>query len=566
MRYYYRLIKKYLSFKLGNKKLLAELFITAIIRTGLHLLIPVPVAMVVDYATEGNYQAAIWSVALFFVVAIVYAFFYHLNYVAYGKNSVYIHDMLQKRILDKVISLDQDYTKKISHAEIINTGFEDVVKCQRIPDYLFDFALSIVSIVADAIVLVFVDPLIGGIALILTVISVLIFIYHMRRRDYYANLRRSHQDEISDLYNQIIDGYKEVHAFNLEKNLQKIIKNEEKEWKKDYYRQRIHSDLGGALTPLIQGLGRIIAYGIAAYLILNGEYSVATLVLVIGYFENMHESFDSATEIIVEITRSNVAINRVYKLLNYRPKQKIIFGNNDNDDIKGTVVFDNVSFTYGRKPLMKNVSFEIAPHTLTGIVGKSGSGKSTIFKLLLRLYKPTHGKIAIDGKNIFSYDEKVHSTNVSIVTQRPFVFDMSIKDNLSLVDSNTEHQIEACKKAGVHDAIMKLKKGYNTRLVGDGENLSAGQKQLLSLARTLLSKSEILLFDEVTSALDADTTEEIINVLKKLKKDHTVLVITHKPEVMRKMDELLIIERGVLVGRGTHRDLLRNKYYKLLQK
>lgn len=566
MKYYYKLIKKYLTFKVTSKKLLAELLITALIRTGLKLLIPIPAAMVVDFATEGKYNAAAWSVLLFLATALAYILFHHLNYVAYGKNALYIHDTLQKVILDKVISLDQDYTKKISHAEIINTGFEDVVKCQRIPDYLFDFLLTIISIIADAVILVFIDPLIGGIALALTIISIALFVYHMRRRDYYADRRRSHQDEISGLYNQIIDGHKEVHAFNLEKDLRNIIKKEKNEWKKEYSRQRLHSDLGGGLTPAIQGLGRVVAYAIAGTLILKGEYNVATLVLAIGYFENMHDSFDDATDIIVELTRSNVAINRVYRLLNYKPPRKLEFGNNNNDDIKGDVIFENVSFTYGRKPLMKNVSFHITPHSLTGIVGKSGSGKSTIFKLLLRLYKPTRGKIMIDGKDIFSYNEKVHATNVSIVTQKPFVFDMTIKENLSLVDPNFEHQVEACKKAGVHDDIMRLEKGYDTPLVGDGENLSSGQKQLLSLARTLLSKSEILLFDEVTSALNADMTDEIIGVLQKLKKDHTVLVITHKPEVMRKMDELIVIDHGSLVGRGTHRNLLRNKYYQLLQK
>ena len=566
MRYYLRLLKKYLSFRAWDNKLLAMLIVTALLRTGAKLLIPIPVAAITDSATEGDYNMALIYVGVFLVVTMVYSFFHHLNYVAYSKNALYIHDYLQRKILDKVISLDQDYAKKISHAEIINTGFEDVVKCQRIPDYVFDLTLMGVSIFADAIILVVIDPLIGGITFILTTLSFIIFLYHMRRRDYYANLRRTHQDEIASIYNQVIDGHKEVHAFNLEKDLRSLVEEEKRGWKRQYYKQRIHSDLGGSLTPFIQGVGRIIAYGIAAYLILKGEYSVATLVLVMGYYENMHNSFDEATDIIFEITRSNVATNRVYRLLNYKPPRKLEFGKVDNDEIKGEVIFDNVSFTYGRKPLLKNVSFTISPASLVGLVGKSGSGKSTIFRLLLRLYKPTKGKIFIDGKNIFNYNEKVHSTNVSIVTQKPFVFDMTIRQNLSLVDPDIEHQIEACKTVGIHEDIMKLKDGYNTRLVGDGENLSAGQKQLLSLARTLLSKSEILLFDEVTSALDADTTKEVIEVLKKLKKDHTILVVTHKPEVMRQMDELIVIENGTLVGRGTHRDLLRNKFYKLLQK
>ncbi|MBO7699369.1 ABC transporter ATP-binding protein, partial [Candidatus Saccharibacteria bacterium] len=187
-------------------------------------------------------------------------------------------------------------------------------------------------------------------------------------------------------------------------------------------------------------------------------------------------------------------------------------------------------------------------------------------RLLLRLYKPTRGKITIDGKNIKDYNKEVYATNVSIVTQKPFVFDLSIRENLNMVDRNIERQIDACKKAGIHDFIMSLEKGYDTVLVQDGANLSAGHKQLLSLARTLLSKSEVLLFDEVTSTLDSDTTKQVISVLKLLKKDHTVLVVTHKPEVMRAMDELIVLDEGRMVGRGTHQNLLHNKFYQLLQK
>lgn len=566
MKYYFILFKKFFSFKATDKKLLRNLLITAVIRTGLSLAIPLVAAMVVDAATESQFNQALIFVGAFLVVSLLYVFFHHLNYVAYAKNSVFIHDKLQRLILEKVVTLDQDYTKKISHAEIVNTGFEDVTKCQRIPDYLFDFVIAIATVVIDAVILVAVDPLIGGITLGLTLISLVIFVFHMKKRDYYASIRRGHQDEISSLYNQVIEGHKEVHSFNLEDKLRNILNREKHSWKKIYLKQRLHSDLGESLTPLLQGVGRIIAYLLGAYLILKGEYNVATLIIVIGYYENMHENYDNATNILAELSRSFVAINRVHRLLNYKPPKQLHFGDDDEDNIRGEVIFKDVSFTYGRKPLMRNVSFRLPPHSLTGFVGKSGSGKSTIFRLLLRLYKPTRGQITIDGKNIEDYTKKVYATNVGIVTQKPFVFDMTIRQNLSLVDPDPEHQIAACKKAGVHDAIMRLDKGYDTLLVSDGNNLSTGHKQLLALARTLLSKSEVLLFDEVTSTLDADTTKQVISVLKKLKKDHTVLVITHKPEVMRKMDELIVIDQGKMVGRGTHKNLLNNKYYKLLQK
>ncbi|MBR2864223.1 ABC transporter ATP-binding protein [Candidatus Saccharibacteria bacterium] len=566
MRYYYKLLKKFFSLGATDKHLMRNLFITAGLRTGAYLLVPCAAAMIVDSATDGDYTMALVNTGFFAVSAFLYTLFHHMNYKSYADNAMYIHDELQRKILDKVVTFNQDFTKNISQAEIINTAFEDVTMNQRIPDYFFDLITNFISIVADVIIMIFVDPLIGGITFGLTMCAMAVFIYHMKRRDHYTALHREDQDDIAGLYSQMIDGHKEVHTFNMEENLKDILEDNKKDWKRNFFRKRLHSDLGESLTPFLLGSARVISYFIAAGLILKGEYNIATLVLIIGYFDNMQQSYDGVTDIILNITKSSVAIERVYKLLNYKSPRKQKFGTNDTDDIAGKVQFSNVSFTYGRKPQMRKVSFVLYPGSLTGIVGKSGSGKSTIFRLLLRLYKPTRGKILIDGKNIRDYTKEVYASNVSIVTQKPFVFDMSIRENLNMVDSNHEHQIEACKMVGIHDVIMKLSKGYDTILVSDATNLSAGQKQLLALARTLLSKAEILLFDEVTSTLDASTTKQVIGILKKLKKDHTVLVITHKPEVMRQMDELLVIDNGHLVGRGTHKNLLNNKYYKLLQK
>ena len=566
MKYYIDLVKKFFSFGATDKKLLGSLLFALILRTITGLMIPLAAAAIVDAATDQDFPRAFIMTGIFLLITTTYIIFGHLNYKAYAKNANYIHNTLQRKILNKVVTLDQDYTKSISHAEIVNTGFQDVTTCQRIPDYLFEIILKAVTIIADAVILVFVDPLIGGITLGLTAASIVIFIAHMKKRDHYAELRRAHQDEISGLMSQIIDGHKEVHAFNLENSLRTILNREKREWKRIYLKQRWHNDLGRALTPFLQGIGRVLAYFIAGTLILKGEYNIATLVLVVGYYENMHDGYDGIVGILYELSKSKVAINRVHKLLNYRPNKKLKFGLHDNDYIRGEVCFDHVSFTYGRKPLIRDISFTLEPGSLTGIVGKSGSGKSTILRLLLRLYKPTRGKITIDGKNIKDYNKEVYTTNVSIVTQKPFVFDLSIRENLNMVDRNIERQIDACKKAGIHDFIMSLEKGYDTVLVQDGANLSAGHKQLLSLARTLLSKSEVLLFDEVTSTLDSDTTKQVISVLKLLKKDHTVLVVTHKPEVMRAMDELIVLDEGRMVGRGTHQNLLHNKFYQLLQK
>ena len=151
-----------------------------------------------------------------------------------------------------------------------------------------------------------------------------------------------------------------------------------------------------------------------------------------------------------------------------------------------------------------------------------------------------------------------------MVNQKTFVFNFSIKDNLSLIDSNKERQIEVCKRLGIHNYIMSLKNGYNTILKEDATNLSGGQKQLLSLARVLLLNPKIILFDEVTSSLDPKTSHKIFQLINELKKNHTILVITHNKEIMKLSDNLILLEKGKITGIGNHDSLIDNKTYKNL--
>ena len=216
-------------------------------------------------------------------------------------------------------------------------------------------------------------------------------------------------------------------------------------------------------------------------------------------------------------------------------------------------------------PILKNVSFVVKPNELTAIVGKTGSGKTTIFNLLLRMYRVGKGQILIDKLDIYDYSKDVFNSNISIVNQKTFIFNMSIRANLSLIDSNKKRQIDACKRVGIHDFIMSLPDGYSTILKDDATNMSGGQKQLLSLARALLTSSEIILLDEVTSSLDPRTTDKIIKLLDDLKTDHTIIIITHNKDLMRKADKLIVLNNGKVECIGKNDDLIKtNNFYKQL--
>ena len=264
---------------------------------------------------------------------------------------------------------------------------------------------------------------------------------------------------------------------------------------------------------------------------------------------------------VKNVVNCRVSVLRIYDLLTYQPKNMQITENTCEDHIKGQLEFRHVSTSYSGKPILKDVSFQVNPHELTAVVGRSGSGKSTIFNIILRLIKPDSGNVFIDQEDIYHYSFDVYKTNVSVVTQKSILFSMSIRDNLSLVDSNIERQQEVCKRLGIHDEILSLPQGYQTIILDNGSNISTSLKQLLSVARSILTKAEILLFDEVTSSLDTTNTKKVMKVFRELAWDHTVIIITHKKEVMNLADHLIIIDHGKKVADGTPLELANNSYY-----
>ena len=564
---YYKICKKYFKLNANNKKLLLALFFSAFLRSFTVLGFPIFSAKIVDYATNGDFNGAFLNVLYLGINYLIYNIVYHWNYVAYRDNTNYVYTKLQENVVDKVSNYDENFTKKLSKSYLINTTSNDIYEVCMFADRMMDAITHFISLVIALGILLFNNIFIGLIALIFNVLYLYLLDYCQKKKDYYLMGQRKQQDKIVEMFAQTLDGTKEIKSFDMHNKLNEYLEINKKNWSKQYFLKRKYWDRSKVVLPMLIMAARVLAYLIIIIGIAKGNMTVGLLVLVIGYIDRIESENTIFFERINKICNSSVRIDRLYNVMYYNNKNILEFGNNATDDIFGNVTFSNVSFTYENNLILDDVSFDIDSNSLTAIVGKSGSGKSTIFRLLLRLYKLDKGNIYIDGTSIYDYSKDVYSSNVSIATQKPFIFNMSIRENLNLVDSNKEKQIEACKRVGIHDFIMSLPKGYNTLLKEDATDISGGQKQLIALARTLLSKSEILLFDEVTASLDPNTAKQVIKVLKDLKKDHTVIIITHKPKLMKIADKILVIDHGKLVGNGKHNDLLENnKYYQILQK
>ncbi len=560
------MIKKYLNLCKENKKYLYLFLGLLLILAILELIIPVTISSIIDYLTIKNKNQTLFYIGILLILYITYnviQLFTCKTYTIYFKNCfIDIH----KKAMNKIYTLNDDLLSKIPKGRILNIVNIDTINIAEMADYMFDVAMNFgITIV---IVLIFIKQnIVLGIGILaIYIIYLMLANKYTKQATYYEKSQREYTDKLIHLLSQTLNGLKDIQTSGMEKRLNKKYDYLRKSWGNKYeIRRKKYLNYSVNLKYLIR-ITKVFLYLYFMYLILCNQISIGKIILFISYYDRIFECAVNQMNSMSIIRRYTISLNRVVDLLNVDIKNDILYGDIDNDFIRGLVEFKRVSFSYKDIPTIKNINFRAEPNQITALVGHSGSGKTTIANLLLKLYPCNKGKILIDDISIDEYTKDVYSSNVSIVNQSSFLFHMSIKENLGMIDANLDHQMEVCKRVGIHDYIMSLPNGYKTVLSENGANFSGGQKQLLAIARTLLSKSEILIFDEVTSSLDTLLTEKIQEIFDDLKKDHTIIIITHKKEVMKLADKIIVLHKGTIVGEGTHHDLLKsNSYYKSLQ-
>ena len=274
---------------------------------------------------------------------------------------------------------------------------------------------------------------------------------------------------------------------------------------------------------------------------------------------SLMENFSSLRSSLKEY---ELAVERIIEFENDDIYPKDIFGKKHLSHIKGDIKFDNITFSYDsdKNKVLNKFGLNIKPKTTVALVGPSGSGKSTILNLITKSYLPESGVITLDDVPISDLDESTFKKAISIVSQAPYIFNMSIKENLLLVnpDASLGEITKVCKQACLYDYIMTLPDKYDTVIGEGGVNLSGGQKQRLAIARALLKDSPILLLDEATSALDNQTQSEIKATLDNLKNEYTIIIVAHRLSSIQDCDTIHVIEDGKVISSGTHKELLES--------
>lgn len=563
-----KIIKGYFKLVKGSKLWITLLFLGSILGHLTSIIVPVFTSNIIYEVTKGNIDMVYLNIALLAITYTLHNLFWYLNYTSYSYNFKYSYRKLREKIVDKIFTYDIEFSDKISKGTIINTINADTAHLSEMIDCICEIFVLVFKLIILIIIFLKTNIYIGIIVLLIDMLYISAYNICNIGSTKYLMGQQKYRDKLTDNLSQIMDGLGEIKQFNIYNKLKHNFNVIADRWQQQYINKRKYVNFRASFLPFIIHFGKVLLYLILVYLIINQKYEVNMLVLLISYFENIMTATKELMSYSRQIREWEISIKRINNILSYQNPEQIDFGNNNNDYIMGKVEFKNVNFSYKSKNKgnIENISFVAKPNQITALVGHSGSGKSTIINLLLRKYKIKSGAIYIDNDNIYDYSKNIYSKNVVSVNQSPFIFNMSIKKNLSMIDSNIENQINACKRVGIHDYIESLPRGYNTVLTENARNFSGGQRQLLAIARTLLSKAEILIFDEVTSSLDTNLVEKIKSIFKDLAQDHTIIIITHKKDVMKIADKIIVLDKGKVVGEGTHTSLMKNnKYYIDLQ-
>jgi len=393
-------------------------------------------------------------------------------------------------------------------------------------------------------------------------------LYKVRKVNEEDRKYRRQSDKTNGLISELVRGIRDIKMLNAKDSFVNEIEDNIDGLTESIFDMR-NVEMNYDCSVLI--LSSIIQYGLIvllAYLLFNSYITVASALILYNYKSRILSNLmEHIGKLLLEIKGFNLSCSRVFALLNNDEFEKEEFGNERLNNIKGNFEFKNVRFAYSDNQVLNGLSFKIKENETIAFVGKSGAGKTTIFSLLCKLYDIQDGEILLDGKNIKDLDEYSIRNNITIISQNPYIFNMSIRDNLKLVKENLdeEEMKEACKLACLDEFIESLPNKYDTVVGEGGVSLSGGQRQRLAIARAFVQNTKIIFFDEATSALDNETQGYIQKAIKNMKDRYTILIIAHRLSTIVNSDRIMLVDAGEIIDSGTHEELLcNNKIYKKL--
>lgn len=539
--------------------------VSQVISACLAILAPMISAQIItSYANNEEERVLLIALALL-VVQLLRNLFLVISNQGYNRAYCDTLGLLEKDLVTNALQVESQCMDEKGSGLFIQRITTDTQRIASGFTNIIDMITQVLNYVGVLIALILIHPLI---ALFVIVIVGSQYLMEMRRtKRLYKDDRvyRIANERFSGMVGEMVRGAKDVKLLNCEERF--ITDLDERI--SDANQKRLNMQARSWRSKLIRWelgeVGTFALIALLAYLIAAGWLAPSLALVIYNYYADLGpNAIKVIGNFMDSIADFNISNERVHTLLNSPEFPKEHFGTRELTDPRGEITFDHVTFSYHpeevkSRKVLNDMCFTVRPGEMIGLVGRSGCGKSTTFNLLSRLYTPTGGRILFDGVDLQELSRESVRSNMTVVTQNPYIFRMSVRDNLKLVKSDLtdEEMWDVCRRACIDEDIRNMPDGYDTLIGEGGVNLSGGQRQRLAIARSMLRSGRIILFDEATSALDNTTQASIQQAIDNLRKDCTVFIIAHRLSTIANADRILFMEDGKILAEGTHEELLK---------
>ncbi|GKX67258.1 ABC transporter ATP-binding protein [Inconstantimicrobium mannanitabidum] len=546
--------------------------VSAIVSNILMIIGPFIIGKGVDYIVDKNnvkFQPLLKIAAILLILYCVSAVFQWIFQVLSSIISNRTIEDLRKEVFDNLSNLHLRYYDRNPHGEILNKLTNDM---EFISDGIYQaitqFLSGIVAIIGSLTFMCILSVKITLVVILMTPVCFFIASFITTRSNSLFKEQSKTIGELNGYIEEIMSNEKVVKAFGYEKRSEEKFREINGRLYKCGRWSQFYSSLVNPSTRLVNNITYIllgITGGIAA---LSGRLSIGNISSFLTYSNQFSQPINNITSVSTQLQGALASAGRVFALLDEKPEEQEREDMPVLSDIQGNIKFTNVAFSYSPdKPLIEDFNLEVKRGEKVAIVGPTGAGKTTIVNLLMRFYENSKGKMLVDGVDITSVTKDSLRKSFGMVLQETWLFSGSIRDNISYGknDATDEEIIAAAKAANAHSFIKRLPNGYNTIISEGGENLSQGQRQLLTIARAMLELPPMLILDEATSSVDTRTEAKIQQGFFKMMKGRTSFVIAHRLSTIRDADLILVLNNGHIEEQGNHEELLKKKgfYYKL---